>query len=467
MSLPDILFKGIPRQWTRGYTSDLLRGFKPERVVVPCAGAYSLTYAAVSSGIAPERVETCDITLYSSALGRLFAGRELDLTVTSDEWRWLEPYMEDMTGKVAAIILAIRILQLQAGKQNAYKRHRILELRERADAYIEQARKSIGGLAEVLTGIRYTECDLRDLMRPHYGEESTAILCNPPRYTGGYDKMYEGIDTVFEWDAPTVPQFTEADYPGLMRELGEAQALTLIYYATPTASGEDPEDIFGAPWKSVFADRPKTGKTAAINWILCNRSQTAELALKRADTPRKELKHYQLFTEGDVTPESRIWAKRDIKEQVDYYRDLLVHRLGLVNAEQYISIFLDGKLLASCGLHMYNYMTQGNPANLTFCFTPRHEKYKRLQKLALMALTSTWFWKDIMKGKLDDAPTKLQTTMFSPHPEVKTARGIFKLERRTKEKDGSFKLCYLGDIKERTREETLREFIKRFGGKYG
>jgi hypothetical protein len=53
--------------------------------------------------------------------------------------------------------------------------------------------------------------------------------------------------------------------------------------------------------------------------------------------------------------------------------------------------------------------------------------------------------------------------MLTEHPENKTARGILKMIYREKQKDGTFKLAYQGDIIARDRQETLTEWLTRFG----
>jgi len=55
-------------------------------------------------------------------------------------------------------------------------------------------------------------------------EVITLLLVNPPRYSGGYDRMFEGVDDVFDWDAPAAAQFVEQDYARLMEMLGGSAA---------------------------------------------------------------------------------------------------------------------------------------------------------------------------------------------------------------------------------------------------
>jgi hypothetical protein len=131
--------------------------------------------------------------------------------------------------------------------------------------------------------------------------------------------------------------------------------------------------------------------------------------------------------------------------------------------------------MAIAGIHLQNWrLGRGQkvegmvPASLTFAFSVPHDGYRRLHKLALLSILSSWFWDDILGHErsygLMGIPNRVQSTMLTPHPENKTARGTgLKLTTREKQDDGTFKLVYHGDIVERTRQETLELWLKKFG----
>src|SRR5690606_31362759 len=136
---------------------------------------------------------------------------------------------------------------------------------------------------------------------------------------------------------------------------------------------------------------PRTGRTAAINWIMSNQANL-DLNLKRADTGRETPKpKYPLFTEHEIKPDSDLRVLRESRDLVSYYRDLLVHKLPMINSENHCVLLLDGRLLAAVGLHMQNYLTSNLAPSLTFAFSPHHKIYTRMQKLVLMSVCSIWF----------------------------------------------------------------------------
>jgi hypothetical protein len=472
----DILFKGVPRKYTRGYTADMIKTIKPKKVIIPCIGSFSLAGTAVDAGMDPKDIHGCDVSLYSHVLGNCFSGNDFELKAIN-EMDWLNQYMIDPVGKAASVILGIRILQYIDKKKSVWRDHRIRELRERSDHHISKARQIIQEKSELFSGLHYKTRDMWDLMDEWKDDPDVLMLVNPPRYNGGYEKMYRGVDEAFSWDDPEILQFTEDEYIPLTDYLGGAAATAVIYTATPVHTAEDPAIEWGDPWISVFADRPRSGKKVAINWIVSNKDPNVRTKLNRADAPRdRHLKKYKMFTEDLITEDSVIELRREKKEVVDYYRSLLVHRLPMAFSDAYSIILLDGQLLAVSGTVLAPIygasVGQVTTPTISFCFSPMHNHYARIQKLALLSLTSSWWWTALINHDFYSNPEKFYTSMLIDYPEVKTARGILKVQRREELKQVKatehirgykYELTYEGYVKERTPQETISEWIKRWG----
>lgn len=468
MSNPDILFKGVPRSPTRGFTAAALRQLRPEKAIIPCAGAFALASTAVQAGIAPKNIYCCDITLYSSVLGYYYSDDPIfPVQLHSlSELAFLAPYLEESAAsQVAAVTVGIRLIQLLSKSDSVYRAHRLRDMVLRIEEMIEQARAAAERNRKLLGGLHYITEDMWDLLARHVDDETAVILCNPPRYTGGYDKMYEGVGEHFIWDAPRVQQFTANDYPILTQYLGHARATVLLYYSTPTVGGGDPAPAWGAPWVSVFAARPRTGVSAAINWVVANRPLTSALA--RQDTGRPAVKPpYPVLLDEEIAPDSVLEVRTEGRAVAEYYRDLLVHNLPASNAERWFVLLLDGRLLAVGGMTTKDWLAGSGSEvpKLVYLFTAPHKRYKRLQKLALLAVTSTWFYDRLDRNDLRDAPPYVSTTMLSNYPEVKTARGILRLREREEINQGGFRyrLVYDGDVIARTAADTLGEWFRRW-----
>jgi hypothetical protein len=482
MANPDILYKGIPRTPTRSYTAEVLRTVPPLKVVIPCTGSNSLAWAAVQAGVDPKSIITGDISLYSTALGNAIMGVRWPLTikagVSEEQQRVIAPLLGDPVTQAVAVMWTIRLLQQVKRRDTPYLRAKRRELIVNAAAYIEQLQQQIENMVAALHGITYVARDMWETMSDELNQPGTVALVNPPRYTSGYDRMFAGIDQVFEWDEPKASQFAEKDYPRLMDFLKEKPALSLMYYAT---QGEDPALMWGDPWRSVFADRPsKLGATAAINWIVANRDPIGVEA-NRGRIHEGKAK-FRLF-DGPVTEKSDLRAVTVPREIGDYYKDIFIHRLPGANTERYVALLLDGYLMGIIGLHLSDMHRHAKirkqvkgqekildgAASVTFAFTNPHPTYDRLHKLTLMSLVSDWFWANVLGDEnwytLNGGPKNVKTMMITRHPEVKSARGVFTLDERNKQKDGTYKLAYSSPVHGRTREALLKEWIAKFSQK--
>jgi hypothetical protein len=473
MANPDILFRGIPRGPTRGYSAEVLAAFHPKKVVIPCTGSFSLAHTAIGAGVKNEGIFCGDISLYSHALGMAIMGDDYDLELKDD---FFQNAIGHLVGgnpidKAAAVLFAIRVLQYRTRKKKSF--HWIYHERERMEnspAYIQQLREQLESFVTGLAGITYRSQDMWVSLDQFKDEKDTVLLINPPRYTGGYDKMFEGVEDTFAWEQPEYTMFTEDDYVRMMNMLSDSPAIVLMYYATPK---EDPSYLWGDPWRAVFADRPGSKRDVSINWIIANRSPV-DLKVSRT-VPPDVGSRYRLFTDEDeVIQDSVLFAKKVDKPTGDYYRDLFIHRLEGGQAEAYVALFLDGKMFGIAGVNPYGILETSLRASkevptglLTFCFTVESNRYKRLQKLALMSICSEWLW-EIVYGSQSwyqamGAPERVETTMLTRYPEVKTSRGVMKLLRREPgEPPHKYKLLYGADIEQRTPQETIAAWLEKW-----
>lgn len=475
MGNPDVLFRGIPRGPTRAYSAKVLAQVKAKRVVIPCTGSFSLAATATEAGVPPDRIFAGDISLYSTAIGNAIMGTDWEVELIDDGeiGSAVKSWMDSPARKAAAVLFALRTCQYSGAKreEKLYYADRKRELLENADCYLGQMLDHVLFLAESLKGVTYVAQDMWKTMAEELDEPGTVHLCNPPRYSGGYIRMFAGLDQIFRFQEPEAKQFMETDYVPLMKMLAEKPVLTLMYYATP---GEDPAPLWGPPWRSVFADRPAKIGAASINWIIAN-EDPAGIQASRGRIVGGKGKYPMM--QGEIRSGAVINGFRMDKQTGDYYRDLLIHRLEGSLSEIYAGINCDGKLLGVIGVHMHDLHSlkkfkRGEKVlerciAITFAFTCPNDVYTRLHKLTLMCAVSSWFWEDLFQHEqwftINGGPKNVKSTMLTDHPENKTARGIMALDSREKQKDGSYKLAYSAAIIDRTREETVKEWQTKFG----
>jgi len=382
--------------------------------------------------------------------------------IDPDAYPMMDTYLDTTVRKAALVLYMLRYLQYNRANMPIYHQDMQRELLINAEGYLEELIIKVELLANRLDGLTYAPRDMWDTLEEYRNDEGTLLLVNPPRYTGGYDRMFAGIDAVLSWDEPKIAQFTEDDYKRLMEMLGTSEATTLMYYATP---GDDPTPLWGEPWRAVFADRPGNKRVAAVNWIIANQS-LIDHASNRAKIVLGKAK-YPLF-DGEIRSDSKLHAERIDQETGDYCRDLFIHKLPGSVTQAYVALLIDGALMGVIGLHLRDLRMAHDPEAdtwragfVTFAFSPDHPAYKRLHKLTLMSLVSGWFWDDVMGGEsfcvLNGRPLTVRSTMLTPHPENKTARGIMKLVKRKREPTGGYKLIYKADVIDRDRWKTIQE----------
>ena len=164
MSNPDILFRGIPRGPTRGYTASVVMASKASAVVVPCCGSFSLAAVAREAGAPAERIVCGDISLYSTALGMAIMNQDwrLDLKPEAGEiGELVRKYVDGAPiAKAAAVMYAIRVLldaekqigELQGTKVTQQDYNFNLDLLQCTDEQLERISRGEDPLTVLLTG---------------------------------------------------------------------------------------------------------------------------------------------------------------------------------------------------------------------------------------------------------------------------------------------------------------------------
>jgi len=286
-------------------------------VVIPCTGSFSLAWTALAAGVPAQNIVAGDISLYSTALGQAIMGVRWPITfkpnVPEEYQTVVSPLLGDPITQAVGVLWMIRYLQYVKKRDTAFLKAKRRELLLNSTAYTDQLQEGIETMVKALHGLTYVARDMWETMSTELEQPGTVNLINPPRYSGGYSRMFAGVEDIFEWDEPKVSQFEEKDYPRLMDMLKEKPALSLMYYAT---QGEDPSPLWGNPWKALFADRPaKLGAAAAINWIIANRDPIGiEANRGRINEGKAKFR----FFDGVVTEKSDLRAVTVQREVGEY-----------------------------------------------------------------------------------------------------------------------------------------------------
>lgn len=452
----------------RAHIVACLRAIDPERVVIPCVGTFDLAAAAVEAGIDPTRVNCSDIGLYSAAVGTyLRTGEALHAPLTHPALSWLQQHAEGASEalKTACTVLALRYIEEAGAKPNRFREAAMREYREQAPVYLKALVNRLAALHETLHGLDFHVGDMRPVITRAKNDPKAVIVVAPPhRPAAPKDQHNAMINGYIPWRNPGVGWYDgPEELPNLVDALAHGKAPALIK-ATDDLEWGDPADMFGEPWQSVMVETQRIPTGSLAHWLCCNQPERVPSAMSRKDVPNRFwAAKYRLF-HGEITPRSRIEVRTERVEIVNYYRDLLQHRLGLFGGTtQRMVLLVDGMLVAVLGfIHDHWLIDPERPMINVYCFAAPHARYN-FQKLAVFAQHSSWFW-DGLYDDLRGNPETIHTTMITRHPSSMQARGVMKLKKREQNPTtGEYQLLYTGTVQQRTPRECLAQWLQKWG----
>ncbi|MGE5510361.1 MAG: hypothetical protein ACM31O_03805 [Bacteroidota bacterium] len=448
------IFLGVTPGSIRSYMGEVLASARNhyDRLIIPCAGRFTIAETAVAAGWDPARIACSDVSLFSSLIGYTASGRELaDLNVIfSDELTPLQTYARTrMEG--GAVLLGIKLCQLRTDKY--FERVVYDEVWRGLDKHVAQLQEQLDRMAGNLKGIAYELADVRDVVSRHAADPKAILYVNVPSFAKGYSKLFDTRGMI-GWADPKIPEFDSATArPALTQTVMGATALGFMFRGRHMDEGlED---------KAVFAVEGK----GRVDYVLCNRPAEAKrMALGKKETRIGSAKIAFLPDDYEITVDSVIRFVEISKSEALYYRDLFAHKLGVTRAERYYMATLDGYLMAVFGMH-FSEVQRGVSGRVyeTFGFCVPNSRYPRLNRLFMTAIVcgeARATFQAHCHGSLKDV-SYFQTTCISTTPEQKTHRGSLPLLLRELRPDGRYKLVYGGDFKPWDFRETIARWIER------
>lgn len=180
------MFQGTIPQSVLKIITKVVKEWDTKRIYVGCSGNYTIERGISSVVKCP--ITSNDVTIYSSYIGKWFAGESLsELKIKTDfaqRYKMFAEKMETDTERIATLILASDILAYD--KQGTYYERMY-------NGYVEQFPKMhkqlVDKLDKVQTKIdKFYHGDVLELL-DKVDAESDGFVCFPPFYSGGYEKM--------------------------------------------------------------------------------------------------------------------------------------------------------------------------------------------------------------------------------------------------------------------------------------
>lgn len=419
------------------------------KVVEPCAGAFAMSHLAVQAGFKPEQIEASDVTMFSSIMGYAIMQKPLDdLEITAKGFTKEE--MSDYS-KALYALLYLKTMKT-AGSDFFYAM--LKDMEERKDIHIQKIKEQMDRASKLLKGFSYRPLDMFDHIDEVYNDPKAIIIANPPTYASGFEKWYDTGGNM-NWKEPEYRIFDpNTGLKDLFAYMDKSKALLICY------EENKPRLAAGKPIFSRYGVRKGYNVYLTTN----NEEEAVNLATGKIIVRGKEsvlspLNCSTLPTDYVITSDSKVHFQAIEPENSQYYRGIWTHNYVGSAAQINVGLFVDkylagvfGYQIAIGGKVMYDIL-------IMYGVAIPHVEYRMNRLLTMIAQnkeTLKTFLNDIQLDRL----TGVMTTQMTKYPESKEMRGIMKLVSKDKGKLG-YKLIYKSQIHERTKQETLAEWLKK------
>jgi hypothetical protein len=164
---------------------------------VGCSGNFTIERVLADT---ERRMHGCDVQLYTCAIGWALSGQDFRIEV-KDEWLeeygWLAPYLTSPNAKAATVMLGSRLLEQVRVDGTYFRRMRTAYKADWERLHSETVKK----LEDL--DINLATFQGQDVAEFFATSPRDAIAISfPPFDKGGYEKMFDGIHDVFDWDVP-------------------------------------------------------------------------------------------------------------------------------------------------------------------------------------------------------------------------------------------------------------------------
>lgn len=425
-------------------------------------GSFAAALVAANAGIPPSSMSTSDVTLYTAIVGTYVSGGDLlSLGMTLDG----EPV--DLPGaspvELAAHMLYVHWLaRMQAKGEAQYWADLVTDMVEREDEHKARLVGSLQSIGERLPGISFTPKCMWDHLAEVEDDAHTIVVAAPPTYRAGFEKFFDTGGRV-EWQTPPYSIFDpEVDMQRLADHMRDKAALLMFLQEERSGIAAHETPVFAHP----------LGDTARA-FVISNRPEEifeltggpkVALGMSRSTAPTSLP---IIPPDHQVTGGSRVEVIAAKGTEVDYYRDLWMHRLAAAPGSYNMLVVVDGFVAGVIGYGAET-MTRPYPGAtkytthllMRFAFGAPHYEL-RLTRLATMLALRRDSAKLVFTGASEillAASNGLVTVEYTRHPEAKGLRGLMQLESRAKHPDG-YKLSYRADWVTDSIPTTLSTFL--------
>lgn len=401
------LFVGSINQDLRCLVSETTRYWESEDVYIGCSGNFTIERILKGRNF---KLHGNDVSLYTNTIGNYLAGNPMEITIKDEKFEWLEPFMEEGVDRIATLLLCTSML-------DGYYRNEPYFVRKR-DAYHDQwerlhaeTKTKIETGLDGLNVVEYWSGDVVEWAKN--SPKDKAFISFPPTYTGGYEKLYQAFEDVFEWEEPEYEMF-DKERLGEMVEAVKEKKEWMMARDEPIEALEGYE--VGTVQTSLRSKPVIVYASKSKKRITMPHQKTELLKIKRANA------------ETEFTADSKVGLVKISQAQMNTLRSLYLNP-GIAPASAVINfaVVVDQQLIGAMGLSKSQFSKGEGYVMSDFVIRPL--KYKRMSKLVLACVLSVEA-KFLLEQAINGRVKALTTTAFTDKPVSMKYRGLFEIHSR-------------------------------------
>lgn len=426
---------------------DFIKKHQFKKVIIPCAGKFTIAEAIINAGIKADMIFCSDISLTASMIGYYLSGRDLSEIGIQSEFDFINP--QDAPIDVIASVL-YGIMLTWARDSNYYNESykRALELKQ--DQTIQDFKNNIEKMSATLKGIEYHVAGLRDRCELYKDDEDTLIIIDTPTTISAQKSMYDYDDKII-WQPPQVDIFDpKEELNGILAELETAKATVLILKQKNKQGISDAWQVL-----QLTVDR-KINK----RYLLINR-EVKDAIINRPRIHTTEPLDIPIIDQyHEIIEDSKITVLSVTPDIAWYYRDLFTYKFGAGSADYNFIIMVDEKIISVRGYAPLGIAGNGSLREL-YGIVYNNSKYRHLGRLVARAITSSDFTKAINKSIFPI--TRLTTTKYKYHVEDREFKGLgYEVYESVEVKDapGKYKIKYQAQITDTPYKDMIVAWLK-------
>ncbi|MFE0190697.1 hypothetical protein [Streptomyces sp. NPDC058989] len=438
------MFQGTIPGPMRAIVRETASSWPRGEVYVPCCGNFTIERSVAGMGFA---LHSSDVSIYTTAIGRWLTRQPVGIQLrdeSHEELHWLADSLDDGVGTVATMMLGTRFLG-SVGREGLWHQRVVRSYRDQWTAkHAETVERLSASDVELAS---YQVEDVRSWLKK---VPRDAPVCSfPPFYGGGYEKLYEPLDTHFVWDSPQYEPLSDADVVDVLGAITDRP-----YWLT--ASNHDVPELHRY-LRGVIKATPR----AAPFYVYASEAPTRIVSPRQ---PIEPVKAPRLRRGEELTgPLSLALLKPG---QFNALRSRYLNPRIAPGAANLAVAVKDGsgRVLGVFAMAPSTFVPDEAYVLSDFAVAPTD--YPRLSKLIVLAATSAEAQR-LCQRAFSRRIRKVATTAFSNNPVSMKYRGLLRLEKRSpSNEDGwKFQLQYRGAMGEHTLAQALEKWAKRWGAR--